>query len=545
MKNTINISISGVAFTLEIDAYKSLELYMQQVERAYKTDSAATEITSDIEARISELVLSWQSEHTTIVTKECIDAIITQMGVPEQPSPEQPVDDNSTYQEKSTVTRRLYRNVQGARLGGVLNGFASYFNIDVTPIRIGMIAIFIIALFTSHGIFRSYGFALLMVISYIVMWIIIPVAKNARQKMEMQGHRITAETLSSNIKNELDSISPNNKNEKTASIFTSLLYAFGRIIRFMFMFVALIIGLLVMLSIITVCGLACTILIDGQNSVNLVIDTNPIWATLLATTCFLAPLLLILYAIIKMFFSLKWNKTIFISLFALWLISWAVGTFTFASNIYDYSLRNTVDNNYSHTLKSDTIIVIPTDNVYKKGFDWKAGIIREKVDINVEENEELEKSQVRVKIRRHSSGRTVDEAIKNCNDIDFKYTLTNDTLTFSNILVFEAPKDKYRGQEIDMNIEVAPGTSIILHNYNYYNRRHISEDDFDTDTDRKNSNNLIIRSKKSSKFGIEIDSSGVNINSGYSKNGSSINIDSTKIEVISIKNGEVVTTVKK
>lgn len=543
MKSTINISISGVAFTLESDAYDTLSDYMKKVERAYKSDSAASEIISDIEARVSELVLSWQSEHATIVTKECIDAIIIQMGIPEETTCAQPTAEYAPDSEKQIVTRRLYRNAQGSRLGGVLNGFASYFDIDVTLLRILTVALFAACIFIGH----HQGTTLpIIAISYIAMWMIIPVAKNARQKMEMHGQPITIETISSNIKEELNAISPNEKNEKTASIFTNLLYAIGRVIRFIFMFIAMIVGIVVFGIIISVIAVGCAIIFEGQDSIRLVIDTNPVWATILASICILVPLLLIMYTIIKMFLSLKWNNAILISLFSLWLVSWGVGAFTFASNVYDYSQRTSTEDTKRFNLQGNSLTITPSGSDYYQNhnfFDWKAGIVRDRVEFGIEENEHLSKSEIKIDVQRKSSGSTFNEAIENCKDIKFSYTLKNDTLTFPAILTYQAPESKYRGQEIRVSVEVAPGTNVVMPEH-FYNRNRWRVFDNDGKYEVETSvtdNNVHIKSRN---FQLKIDNNGVKIDAGDSKNGASINIDSTKVEVISIKNGKVVTTVK-
>lgn len=57
--------------------------------------------------------------------------------------------------------RRLYRPIEGRKIGGVALGMAQYFNEDVTLVRI----IWVLALFLLIP---------LTIIGYIVMWVVVP-----------------------------------------------------------------------------------------------------------------------------------------------------------------------------------------------------------------------------------------------------------------------------------------------------------------------------------------------------------------------------------
>lgn len=56
MKTTENISLAGFAFTIETDAYAELGTYLTDIRDAFRNDSNADEITSDIEERIAEIL---------------------------------------------------------------------------------------------------------------------------------------------------------------------------------------------------------------------------------------------------------------------------------------------------------------------------------------------------------------------------------------------------------------------------------------------------------------------------------------------------------
>ena len=82
MNNTINVSIAGIAFILENEGYRLLKDYLVRIEVGYKGNPDGSEILSDIEARISELILNEQ-DADTVVTAERIRTIIGQLGLPD------------------------------------------------------------------------------------------------------------------------------------------------------------------------------------------------------------------------------------------------------------------------------------------------------------------------------------------------------------------------------------------------------------------------------------------------------------------------------
>ncbi|SDZ96790.1 phage shock protein C (PspC) family protein [Porphyromonadaceae bacterium KH3R12] len=98
---------------------------------------------------------------------------------------------------ESNVSKRLYRNPNDRFIGGVCGGIAAYFRIDswiprllfLTPLVLNMIGM--ISIFPLNRIFDNVDFNWninsSLVVVYIVLWAIIPVAKTVKQKLEMMG----------------------------------------------------------------------------------------------------------------------------------------------------------------------------------------------------------------------------------------------------------------------------------------------------------------------------------------------------------------------
>ncbi|MEG2759446.1 MAG: PspC domain-containing protein, partial [Rikenellaceae bacterium] len=217
MKETLNININGIRFIINNDAYDDLKVYLDKIEAAYLKEPSGREIVSDIEARIAELLLSWQSDSSKIVNKECIDEIISRLGEPDGGSSE-PIEAPS---REIPIEKRLYRSGYGSVLGGVLSGLSCYFKVDVTILRIAFVLLFVLGC-AIGGTLVSVLF-----IAYFVMWIIVPMAKTARQKMEMCGEPVTASSIENGIKNEINNVYKNSKNEKVASVFSNILVFLG------------------------------------------------------------------------------------------------------------------------------------------------------------------------------------------------------------------------------------------------------------------------------------------------------------------------------
>lgn len=198
--NTVKkCSISGIAFTLADDAFEVLDAYLKRLRTQYAGHKDGDEIVADIEARIAELILSVQ-DGTRTVELPLIRNIIAQMGSPEQigeegaegPKPAAP-----------RIPRRLYRDPENAKLGGVCAGLGKYFDVDSVWIRLAFFSpLLAMVLFNwiplSHFFDRLAGNLMgFFVLGYLIMWFVVPTARTARQKLEMKGERITSAAIGS------------------------------------------------------------------------------------------------------------------------------------------------------------------------------------------------------------------------------------------------------------------------------------------------------------------------------------------------------------
>src|SRR5688572_7710255 len=118
---------------------------------------------------------------------------------------------------ESNITKRLYRSADQRVIGGVAGGIAAYFNIAVWIPRLIFVLPFIIGLisgsfnafmfdwdfgFLPRVISGSFGGTLF--ITYIILWISVPVAHTAAEKLEMRGEKVDLNSIANTVKGDLE-----------------------------------------------------------------------------------------------------------------------------------------------------------------------------------------------------------------------------------------------------------------------------------------------------------------------------------------------------
>ncbi|MDR1810522.1 MAG: PspC domain-containing protein [Prevotella sp.] len=191
MKPTIKVSIGGMAFNLENDAYQLIEDYLKKLNTRFENNPEGKEIIADVEYRIAELLQMRQNGKNGAVTAADADGIISIMGNPTDFDGEQAEEASCPPKEKtqkSGLQKRLYRNPDNKVFAGVCSGLGSYFNIDPVIIRILFIALLLTSWWLPH--FRGMHEVLTdtsAILLYIIFWIAMPKAQTLEQKIAMTG----------------------------------------------------------------------------------------------------------------------------------------------------------------------------------------------------------------------------------------------------------------------------------------------------------------------------------------------------------------------
>ena len=189
-------SLSGIGFTLEKVAYNRLNDYLNSLKEAYKNSADCEEIMADIEARIAELILSAQSDTQCVVTLPIVENIIAQLGSPEDISGE---ESKPKVESSTRIPRRLYRDMENSKLGGVCAGLAKYFGVEAVWLRLAMASPLILVVIGApflHWLSVLGGnLCAVFFMTYLILWFAIPSAKSAREKLEMEGEAISAKSI--------------------------------------------------------------------------------------------------------------------------------------------------------------------------------------------------------------------------------------------------------------------------------------------------------------------------------------------------------------
>ncbi len=316
MKEVKKCSISGVAFTLDADAYDALSQYLGTLRKTYGNTDEGREIVADIEARIAELILSHQ-DNTSVVEKPLVEEIIAQMGTAEAicDGQEEPVSG-------PRIPRRLYRDTENAKLGGVCAGIGKYFDIDPVWVRLGL---FLPLLLTFLGWVPLLGWLSALMgnlfgiffVCYLIMWFAVPAARTARQKLEMNGQRITAQSIGEATAAATDP-------DSTAKpVVARVVFTLGQVVLIVLKILAgLIVFGLIMLACALIIGLFALI-VGGEGFMSPAFFCNPvsIWVASFGIVAVLIPTILLIYVLMCLIASRKPSgKTVLVT-FIVWFLS--------------------------------------------------------------------------------------------------------------------------------------------------------------------------------------------------------------------------------
>ena len=193
MKKTVNINLGNQVFQIDEDAYQLLDNYLNDLKIYFRKEKESGEIIQDIEYRFAELFGEKVKLGYRVISIEIVEETIARVGKPEELADNEGKPEEKTSKEApepEKIKRRFYRNPDDKLLGGVASGIAAY--LDWDPIWIRLL---LVALVFLKGV---------IVPIYILLWIIMPPARTAAQKLEMRGKRITVENIGKTVTENFD-----------------------------------------------------------------------------------------------------------------------------------------------------------------------------------------------------------------------------------------------------------------------------------------------------------------------------------------------------
>lgn len=235
MKKTLTVNLGGTVFHIDEDAYQLLDKYLSNLRIHFRKEEGSEEIMNDFEMRISELFGERVRLGHEVITIEHVEEVINRMGKPEEIFEEEETEEEKenakkrVFQEQViTGKKKLMRDPDNRVIGGVAAGIAAYMGWDTTAVRLAMILLLFIP------------FVHWMALLYIILWMVMPVARTAADRLIMRGKSVTLETIgqtvtdgfekvSSNVNDYISSDKPRNFFQKLADLFVTV---FGFLLKF-------------------------------------------------------------------------------------------------------------------------------------------------------------------------------------------------------------------------------------------------------------------------------------------------------------------------
>jgi len=484
MKKAIKINLSGIIFHIDEDAYEKLKTYLDTISRHFSNKQESKEIIDDIEARIAELFQEKITEETQVITLPLVNEVIDIMGNPEDIADTgEEAEQQRTFHDVYNKSRRLYRDPENSVIGGVCGGLSAYFNVDPVIFRL----LFVIFFFAGGA----------SILVYVILWLVLPKAETAAQKLEMRGEKVNVSNIEKKIREEYDNVKDNvkdgyskaktsdtyKKTERAASDFFNVL---GKILLVFVKVILIIIGtslviggigLLIGLIALPFVGVHVFPFETYSFSLGDVLMpfTDPVSVTLLViaiTLLLLIPVAAMLYGLIKLIFNIKTrNRGLTIGALTLWIVSLfcIIGIVAFESaNYSDFgrdsisqelltnsdTLYININDNQEDYLDDESIIDL--DNRWFLLEDADAFYGRITLDIEKTDGEEF-----LLEIDKESKGRSWELAGENAANIDYHFRTFGNSLELDPYFSVEL-ENKWRFPRVEAIVRVPEGKVVVL-----------------------------------------------------------------------------------
>lgn len=207
MNKILNINLGGYAITIDDDAYEYLNAYLDSLRKRFSESEGRDEIVHDIESRLGELI-SQNMGTRSIVMLPDVEAAIEIMGKPEDFDEGPAAESSSSTGSRAKTGRgakaqgggvrtgkRLFRDEEDATVGGVCSGLSAYFGMH-DPVWMRLI--FVLLTFLSAGFWMP---------AYLLLWILVPPAKTAADRLAMRGEPINVDNIAKEIEDSFERLS--------------------------------------------------------------------------------------------------------------------------------------------------------------------------------------------------------------------------------------------------------------------------------------------------------------------------------------------------
>lgn len=506
MNKILNINLGGYALTIDDDAYEYLQAYLESIRKRFSESEGRDEIVHDIESRLGEII-SQSMGNRSIVMLPDVEAAVEIMGKPEDFGGETTSAGSSgstrSGRAKSSSTirtgKRLFRDEEDATVGGVCSGLSAYFGIH-DPVWMRLI--FVLLTFLSAGFWIP---------AYILLWILVPPAKTAADRLAMRGAPINVDNIAKEIEDSFERISNEFGSQKksgdgkdrsfsnaVSSGVTVLGQMFGFIVRFIAKF-GLIIAAIVAIALFIALAVSWVAGIWGLLAAAPFVDyfspfsSGVTWLGF-ANLFFLLglPVLGLSLMFGRALFKVRTPGWLSISLGLFWTVNLISVIFLTGFAVKNYRQGGSVTKPIDLTGMSSDTLRVEGIELGESGSEsyWLFG---NNEGIRMSDNRVEIEDLVQIRVRRSESGSfkcsqivrargsSSSEAIANAEDTEFAATIRGNVLSVPTSFGISQGQ-KWRGQHILINIDVPVGKSVVF-DEKIYRRAAADMDEYANDED--------------------------------------------------------------
>lgn len=395
--------------------------------------------------------------------------------------PEKPLPPN--------IKKRIFRDPENKMVGGVAAGIAAYFNIAVWVPRLifllpGALGLFGEMIFDGRIVFAG-GLGGSLFVTYIVLWIVLPVAKSGIDKMQMRGEKIDLNAIRNQVKGEMGSLQERAEKLGTevsqgATRFATEASSVGNrvgntvgktigiLFKALFLFIAGIISFALLIVLFSL-GFAGTVMFPVKGFLfENGLQTVALWGTVLLFL--FVPAIAILVWMIRKMIGAKPNPYFGYVFGVLWFFGWVsvsiLGTLTGKDFSYEADTEEIVP--LKSPSKQPMVLRVTEEPVRYSGTYWWIQGDEEGWDIN---EDTLKYSDIKVVIEkspdtsygasviRSSFGKNRKDAEARAEKVQYHLKNTENGIDLGSAIAV-GKKEKFRAQQVIVIIRVPIGKKI-------------------------------------------------------------------------------------
>jgi phage shock protein PspC (stress-responsive transcriptional regulator) len=412
----------------------------------------------------------------------------------------------------TNIRKRLFRDSDHRVIGGVASGLAAYFNIEIwipriifcLPLIFGIIrSIFrhIWFDFDSSFSFIANGFGGGLTTIYIILWIVLPEARTASEKLEMRGEKIDLESIKNTIKSDLEGFKQkativggeikqkaqqfgNEMKNRSGSVRKDISsvnvprngigHAIGVLFKAFFLFISVIITFALVTALIGLTFTGAGVLPLKSYFFQGFWSNIMMWGVLVLFL--ILPVIGILTWLIRRIIGARSrNNYLGYTFGSLWVIGLICFIVLLASFSRNFSSRNGITDKINLASPAQGKLIVKMDESRPDFFesDWMGinwhhkgpffdvsddSVVLNNVRIEVIKSED---SAWHLNLEKLSRGSTGGEALKTASEINFLVVQNDSLLTLGRGFSI-TPKQQFRNQQVLVLIKIPVGKKILL-----------------------------------------------------------------------------------